>query len=77
MQGGGRASTIHRERRSRQARHPVLQKNNHPVQQKTDHPKWHDAMSKMLPDEEPVQTPWVNRRVDIESPQSGVAACSR
>jgi hypothetical protein len=26
-------------------------------------------MSKMLPDEEPVQTPWVNRWVDIEPAQ--------
>jgi hypothetical protein len=52
-------------------------KNNHPVQQKTDHPRWHESMSRMLPDEEPVQTPWVNRRVGIESPQSGAAAGSR
>jgi hypothetical protein len=44
-----------------------------PFSKKTDHPKWHveDA------DEEPVQTPWVNRRVDIESPQSGAAAARR
>jgi hypothetical protein len=42
------------------------------VQQNVDRPKWRDAMSKMLPDAEPmqaaapVQTPWVNRWVDIE-----------
>jgi hypothetical protein len=39
------------------------------VQQKVDQPKWHDSMSKMSPNEEPVQTPWVNRWVSIESPQ--------
>src|ERR1700682_6366801 len=39
------------------------------VQQKVDQPKWHDSMSKMSPNEEPVQTPWVNRWVRIESPQ--------
>ena len=27
------------------------------VQRQVDQPKWHDSMSKMLPDEEPVQTP--------------------
>jgi hypothetical protein len=39
------------------------------VQRKVDQPKWHDSMSKMSPNEEPVQTPWVNRWVSIESPQ--------
>ena len=38
----------------------------HEVRQKIDQPGWHDAMSEMLPDEEPVQTPWVDRWVDIE-----------
>jgi hypothetical protein len=40
----------------------------HKVQRKINPPKWHESMSKMLPDEEPVQKPWVNRWVDIESP---------
>jgi hypothetical protein len=41
----------------------------HKVQQKIDEPKWHEAMSEILPDEEPVQTLWVDRWVDIEPPQ--------
>ena len=40
------------------------------VQRNIDRPKWHDSMSEMLPDDEPVQaspqTPWANRWVDIE-----------
>src|ERR1700687_4025501 len=36
-------------------RHHQIQK----VEQKIDHPKWQDSMSEMLPDEAPVQTPWV------------------
>jgi hypothetical protein len=39
------------------------------AQRQVDQPKWHDSMSKMPPNEEPVQTPWVNRWVSIESPQ--------
>jgi hypothetical protein len=43
------------------------------VQQKNDQPKWHDAMSEMSLDHEPmqttVQTPWVDRWVDIEPSQ--------
>jgi hypothetical protein len=39
------------------------------VQRQVDQPKWHDSMSKMSPNKEPVQTPWVNRWVSIESPQ--------
>jgi hypothetical protein len=38
----------------------------HKVRQEIDQPRWHDAMSEMLPDEEPVQTPWMDRWVDIE-----------
>jgi hypothetical protein len=38
----------------------------HKVQQKIDQPRWHEAMSEMLPDEQPVQTPWVDRWVDVE-----------
>jgi hypothetical protein len=45
------------------------------VQRKVERPKWHNSMSKMLADAEPVQAaprvqaaPWVNRWVDIEPP---------
>jgi hypothetical protein len=41
----------------------------HRIQQKIDRPKWYASMSEMLPDEEPVQTPWVDRWVDIEPAQ--------
>jgi hypothetical protein len=44
------------------------------VQQKIDEPKWHESMSKMLPNEEPVQTRWVDRWVDIEPPQFPIVA---
>jgi hypothetical protein len=41
----------------------------HEVQPNIDQPKWHDSMSQMLADDEPVQTapqtPWVNRWVEI------------
>jgi len=50
------------------------------VQRQVDQPKWHESMSKMSANEEPVQkkmspneeavrTPWVNRWVDIDSPE--------
>jgi len=39
------------------------------AQRQVDQPKWRDSMSKMPPNEEPVQKPWVNRWVDIEPPQ--------
>jgi len=55
--------------------HKVQQKIQiHKVQQKIDEPKWHEAMSEMLPDEEPVQTPWVDRWVDIQPPQFPIVA---
>jgi len=54
--------------------HKVQKKNSHQVQQKIDHPKWHDSMSEMLPDQEPAQTPWANRWVDIEPPQLPIVA---
>jgi hypothetical protein len=44
------------------------------VQQKIDEPKWHESMSGMLPDEEPVQTLWVDRWVEIEPPQLPIVA---
>src|ERR1700682_1735378 len=37
----------------------------HEVQEKIDQPNWHDSMSEMLPDDEPVQTPWVDRWANI------------
>jgi hypothetical protein len=39
------------------------------AQRQVDQPKWHDSMSKMPPNEEPVQKSWVNRWVDIEPSQ--------
>jgi hypothetical protein len=50
------------------------------AQRQVDQPKWHDSMSKMTPNEEPlqnktsaneepVQKPWANRWVDIVSPE--------
>ena len=39
------------------------------VQQEIDEPKWYDAMSQILLEEEPGQTPWVDRWVEIEPPQ--------
>jgi hypothetical protein len=60
-------------------RYHQIRKIQRQVQRKGDQPKWHDSMSrmspnelplqKMSPNEEPVQTPWVNRWVSIESPQ--------
>jgi hypothetical protein len=45
----------------------------HKVERKIDQPKWQDSVSKMIPEDEPVQTavqtPWVDRRVDIEPTQ--------
>jgi hypothetical protein len=38
----------------------------HEVQENIDQPNWHDSMSKMLPDDELVQTPWVDRWANIE-----------
>jgi hypothetical protein len=47
------------------------------AQREHDQPKWHDALSEMLPDDEPVQTivqtPWVDRWVDIEPSQFPLA----
>ena len=39
------------------------------AQRQVDQPKWRDSMSKMPPNEEPVQKPWINRWVDIEPAQ--------
>jgi hypothetical protein len=44
------------------------------VQEKTDQPNWHDSMSKMLPDDEPVQTPWVARWANIEPSEPPIVA---
>jgi hypothetical protein len=50
----------------------------HEVKRKIDQPKWHDSMSEMLPDDQPVRTtvqaPWVDRWVDFEPPQLPIAA---
>jgi hypothetical protein len=50
-------------------RYHQIRKVQRQVQRQVDQPKWHDSMSKMSPNEEPVQTPWVNRWVSIESSQ--------
>jgi hypothetical protein len=53
-------------RRYHRIRH-VHEKTDHQVQQKIDYPRWHESMSQMLPgDEEPVQTSWIDRWVNIE-----------
>jgi hypothetical protein len=39
------------------------------AQRQVDQPKWRDSMSKMPPNEEPAQKPWINRWVDIEPAQ--------
>ena len=50
----------------------------HKVERKIDQPKWQDSVSKMIPDDEPVQTavqtPWVDRWVDIEPTQLPLVA---
>jgi hypothetical protein len=50
----------------------------HEVLRKIDQTKWRDAMSEMLPEDKPVQmtvqTPWVDRWVDIEPPQLPIVA---
>jgi hypothetical protein len=46
----------------------------HQVQKKIDEPKWHKAMSEMLLDAGPVQTPWIDRWVDIQPPQPPIVA---
>ena len=60
--------------------HKVQEKTEHQVLQKIDHPKWQESMSEMLPsemlsgDEEPAQTPWISRWVDIEPAQSPIGS---
>ena len=44
------------------------------VQQKIDQPKRHEATPEMLPDQELLQTPWVEPWVDIEPPQLPIVA---
>ena len=46
----------------------------HEVQEKIDQPNWHDSLSEMLPDDEPVQTPWVDRWANIEPSQPPIVA---
>ena len=38
----------------------------HKVQRKIDRPKWYASMSEMPPEEEPANTSWIDRWVDIE-----------
>jgi hypothetical protein len=40
---------------------------------KMDLPKWYESMSQMLPDEEPVATPWADRWVEILPPRRPMA----
>jgi hypothetical protein len=42
--------------------------------QDIDQPNWHDSLSKMLPDDELVQTPWVDRWANIEPSQPPIVA---
>ena len=46
----------------------------HEVQERIDQPNWHDSMSEMLPDDEPAQTPWVDRWANIEPSQPRIVA---
>jgi hypothetical protein len=56
-------------------RHKVQQKFQiHEAQEKIDQPNWHDSMSEMLPDDEPVQTPWADRWANIEPSQPPIVA---
>jgi hypothetical protein len=38
----------------------------HEVREKTEQPNWHVSLLKMLPDQDLVQTPWLDRWADIE-----------
>jgi len=59
-------------RRRHQLRNVQRKYQIHQVERKMDQPKWHDSMSEMLPDDEAVRAPWVDRWVDIESPTSPI-----
>jgi hypothetical protein len=61
-------------RRHRQIQNAKRKRQMHEVKRKIDQPKWHASMSEMLPDDEPVWTPWVDRWVDIEPPQLPIVA---
>src|SRR6266446_2079880 len=52
--------------RRRHQVHQVHQVQRTIDQPKIAQPKWYESMSEMLPDEEPVQAPWVDRWVDID-----------
>src|ERR1700704_1135732 len=60
-----RRHRIHKVQRKIQI--PKVQEKDqiHKVRQQIDQPKWRAAMSEMLLDAEPVQTPWIDRWVDI------------
>lgn len=65
-------------RRNHQIQNVQRKRQVHEVQRKIDQPKWRDSMSAMLPEDKPVQTavqtPWVDRWVDIEPPQLPIVA---
>jgi hypothetical protein len=46
----------------------------HEVQENINQPNGHDSMSKMLPDDKLVQTPWVDRWTNIEPSQPPIVA---
>jgi hypothetical protein len=65
-------------RRHHQIQNVQRKRQVHEVQRKIDQPNWHDSMSAMLPEDKPVQTtvqtPWVDRWIDIEPPQLPIVA---
>jgi hypothetical protein len=65
-------------RRHHQIQNVQRKRQVHEVQRKIDQSKWHDSMSAMLPEDKPVQTtvqtPWVERWVDMEPPQLPLVA---
>jgi hypothetical protein len=46
----------------------------HEGQKQIDQPNWHNSMSEMLPDDEPEQTPWVERWANIEPSEPPIVA---
>ena len=55
-------------------RHPQINKVARKIQvleadENCDQPNWYNSMSEMLPVDEPLQTPWLDRRANIEPSQ--------
>jgi hypothetical protein len=46
----------------------------HEIWEKTEQPNWHDSLLKTLPDQDPAQTPWLDRWADIEPSQPPIVA---